>query len=77
MSFKNFLLGLSLGNLGDKAWNINELDLKRKKQRLEMFCETGVIGEVAKHGIAMVERYDKEISYFEDTYCSVDILEVN
>ena len=43
-----------------------------------MFCETGVIGTVSKHGIALVEEVDdNEISYFEDTYCEVPMLPDN
>lgn len=39
-----------------------------------MFCETGVIGEIKKHGIAMIEaRNQNEISYLKDTYCEQDI----
>ena len=44
---------------------------------MEMFCETGVIGEITKHGIAMVERYDNQMSYFEDTYCNTELSKTN
>ena len=75
--FNELILALSLGNLGESALNINELNLNRKSQRLEMFCETGVIGEITKHGIALVERFDNEMSYFEDTYCGTEISQSN
>ena len=42
--FNDLILALSLGNLGEKALNINELNLNRQSQIIEMFCDTGVIG---------------------------------
>lgn len=77
VSFYDFILSLSLGNLGEKAWNINELDFQLDQQKVEMFCETGVIGEISKHGIAMVERFDAETSYYEDTFCEVELSSAN
>ena len=77
IAFNDLILALSLGNLGERALNINELDLYRRQQHIEMFCDTGVIGEITKHGIAMVERYDNEMDYFEDTFCGTEISEEN
>ena len=42
-----------------------------------MFCDTGAIGEITKHGIALVERYDNEMAYFEDTYCGTKLSDAN
>lgn len=75
--FNEVILALSLGNLGEKALFINELDLKKSSQVVEMFCETGVIGGINKHGIALVERFDNEVAYFEDTYCGTDLSAYN
>ena len=37
-----------------------------------MFCETGVIGDISKHGITQVDRSDDKIADLdEDTYCEV------
>ena len=39
-----------------------------------MFCATGVIGSVKKHGIALIDKQSSsnEIAYYEDTYCEVE-----
>lgn len=73
-SFNDLILAVSLGSLGEKISYINELDLLKANQRVEIFCETGVIGQINKHGIAKIERSsDTDISYLEDTFCSVPI----
>lgn len=40
---------------------------------VELFCETGKIGEISNHGIGRVQRVDNEIDYFEDTYCETPV----
>ena len=53
-TFNDFILALSLGNLGEKSYEVNELDLHKQMQRIEMFCNTGVINSLNKHGIAQL-----------------------
>ena len=42
-----------------------------------MFCETGTIGEILNHGIALPQEIDNEIDYFKDTYCKIGELDTN
>ena len=43
-----------------------------------MFCETGVIGEIKKHGTAAIDTGNQnKISYLKDTYCEQDISFIN
>ena len=63
-----------MGNLGEKQWNINELKLNKRKQRVQLLCTTGVISNVSAYGAAKVEKSGDEIvSYDEDTYCDVEL----
>ena len=52
--FNEFILALSLGSLGEQQSNTSQLDLQLESQRLEMFCETGVIGQPLKFGAAEI-----------------------
>lgn len=64
-SFPNLIASLSLANIGELSVNINQLDLYKQDPRvrgglikadsknIEMFCETGTIGEIVSYGIAL------------------------
>ena len=52
-NFNEIILALSLGSLGDQIQHVNELDLSLNTQSLALFCETGVIGTLTKHGVAL------------------------
>ena len=74
MTFADIVLGLSLGNLGDKQWHINELRLNKAKQRVQLLCTTGVIGNLRAYGAARVNFDDDDIivDYDEETYCELE-----
>ncbi len=74
MTFADVVLGLSLGNLGDKQWHINELKLNKPKQRVQLLCTTGVIGNIRAYGAARVNFDDDDIitDYDKNTYCELE-----
>lgn len=45
--------------------------------QIEMYCETGNIGEIVDYGIALPQVIDNEIDYYPDTYCELEIPERN
>lgn len=77
LTFSDFILGLSLGNLGEQAINTVQLDFADWRQKVELFCETGVIGKINRHGIAMIERFDSDTYFFEDTFCPINLTREN
>jgi len=76
-NFDETMLALSLGSLGEPVTFINELDLSRASQPVQLFCETGVIERLTKHGVAVVNQNDKNAAYLEDTFCGTPILPEN
>lgn len=66
---------LSLSSLGEHETIVNMLDFQLTKQRVEMFCETGVISEVTRHGVAEDVAFDDNQNFTmkTDSYCHVDI----
>ena len=86
--FSKFIASFSLANIGEIAVNINQLDLYREAREneerkqaeskiIEMYCETGNIGEIVDYGIALPQVIDNEIDYYPDTYCELTIPDRN
>jgi len=84
LSFTTMIASLSLANIGEISVNLNQLNLYKTNlnktdtlelaqvKKFSMFCETGLIGEIEDHGIALPQDIDNEIDFFVDTYCDIE-----
>ena len=66
----NFIASLSLANIGERHIEYNEFNLSDERQEAELFCETGTIGKVTRHGIAKKSTVEEE-PYKDDTFCAI------
>lgn len=78
-TYTDYIVGLSLGNLGEEVTIVNELDLSSNSQKIDLLCENGVIGKVLKNFVAQTELMDAEEVFKKDTYCelSSELTDIN
>ena len=72
-SINTGLAAISLANLGEKSSMLLALNPKLASQQVEMYCETGAIGAVTEHGVALPFENSEEAEYFGDTYCDIAV----
>ena len=86
LSFNGYLASLSLANLGEKSSRNLKLSLKKTlgaqkldfaTQQVDMFCDSGTMAVVRRHGIALPKKKSENASFLAYSYCPISPGSVN
>ena len=53
------------------------IDLSKDTMKVEMFCETGKIGQISNFGVGQKNEIDDEIDYVTGSFCPMTLDPVN